>query len=109
MTQLNPTSFISSIESKPKLCEDFIGQKKRPLDSNTARESLVKFNIYYDSLSYKLSSETPQVNIVSLLASVGGNLSLFLGVSVFSLCEIVEVALEIYFIRFKSDRNKIVF
>ena len=109
MTQLNPTSFLSTIESRPKLWQDFVGQNKRPLDSNTARESLVKFNIYYDSLSYKLSSETPQVNVVSLLASVGGNLSLFLGVSVFSLCEMAEVALEIYFIKFKTDRNKIIF
>ena len=38
------------------------------------------------------------MNIVSLLASIGGNLSLFLGVSVFSLCEIIEVLIEIYFI-----------
>jgi len=34
-----------------------------------------------------------------MLASIGGNLGLFLGVSVFSLCEIVEVALEIYFVK----------
>jgi hypothetical protein len=44
------------------------------------------------------STESPKMNIVSLLASMGGNLSLFLGVSVFTLAEIVEVVIEIYFI-----------
>ena len=55
-------------------------------------------NIFYESLSYMESTESPKMNIVSLLASMGGNLSLFLGVSVFTLAEIVEVVIEIYFI-----------
>ena len=56
-------------------------------------------NIFYNSLSYDLSIESPQMDWVSLLASIGGNLSLFLGVSVFSLCELIEVGIEIYFIK----------
>jgi hypothetical protein len=37
-------------------------------------------------------------DLVSLLASIGGNLGLFLGMSVFSLAEIVEVIIEIVFV-----------
>jgi hypothetical protein len=37
------------------------------------------------------------MDLVALVASIGGHLSLFLGVSVFSLCELVEVALEVFF------------
>ena len=63
-----------------------------------AEKSFVNVYVYYESLNYAESSETPQMNVGQLLASIGGNLGLFLGVSVFSLCEIVEVLIEIYFI-----------
>jgi hypothetical protein len=45
------------------------------------------------------------MNIVALLASIGGNLGLFLGLSVFSLCEMIEVTMEIFF--FQNDFKKI--
>ena len=66
-------------------------------------------SIFYESLSYILSEETPRMDMVSLLASIGGNLGLFLGVSVFSLYEMVEVALEIFFIQkdLKKSSNQI--
>ena len=47
----------------------------------------------------------PLFDIVSLLGSIGGNLSLFLGVSVFSLCEIVEVIIEILIIEVKTVKT----
>jgi hypothetical protein len=47
-------------------------------------------------------TESPQMDIIALLASIGGNLGLFLGVSVFSLCELIVVFMEIYFIRAKG-------
>ena len=67
--------------------------------TNNAANSIVKVNIFYDSMSYELSTESPKMDIVSVLASIGGNLGLFLGVSVFSLCELIEVAIEIYFVK----------
>ena len=36
------------------------------------------------------------MDFVSLLASIGGNLSLFLGVSFFSLFEVVDVLVEMF-------------
>ena len=45
------------------------------------------------------------MNFVSLLANIGGNLGLFLGVSVFSLCEIVEIFIEIFFIKKIQTQN----
>ena len=71
----------------------------------TASESFVSLNIFYDSLSYIRTSESPQMNVVALLASIGGNLGLFLGVSVFSLCELIEVFIEVFYIFY--GKNKI--
>ena len=60
-------------------------------------KSLVQAHIFYQSLSYTLTTESPQWDAISLFGSIGGNLGLFLGMSVFSLCELVEVAVEIFF------------
>jgi hypothetical protein len=40
---------------------------------------------------------------VYLLGSIGGNLGLFLGISVFSICEVVQVVIEIIFV-FKQQK-----
>ncbi len=56
-------------------------------------------------MSYELSTESPKMDIVSMLASIGGNLGLFLGVSVFSLCELVEVAIEVYHVKQAKNFN----
>jgi hypothetical protein len=37
------------------------------------------------------------MNIISLLADIGGNLSLFLGISLFSFIEFFELLFEIYY------------
>jgi hypothetical protein len=86
--------FISKIKNNPNLAKDFIN---RTIDKATAKYSFVLVKVFYDSLSFTLTTETPQMDIVSLFASIGGNLGLFLGVSVFSLCEIFEVILQINF------------
>ena len=86
--------YLSRIKNS-NLSTDFIN---RTIDVVTVEKSIVHVNIFYESLSYTETTESSQMNIVSLLASIGGNLSLFLGVSVFSLCEIIELVIRIYFI-----------
>jgi hypothetical protein len=92
--QLIGEQYTSILRNNSNLALDFIN---RTIDATTARESFARVFIFYDSLSYTQTTESPQMNAVSLLGSIGGNLSLFLGVSFFSLCEIVEVVIEIYF------------
>ena len=98
---LNGYNYISTIKNNSNLALDFIN---RTLDATNAANSIVWMNIYYDSLTYTLSEESPQWNAVSLLGSIGGNLGLFLGVSFFSISEIIEVSLEILF-SLRKKRN----
>jgi hypothetical protein len=84
--------FLSKIEKNPNLSCDFINRS-----INDGHNS-AGVNIFYSSLSYKSTTESPQTNTISLLASIGGNLSLFLGVSMFSLCELIEVLIELFYI-----------
>ena len=86
--------YLKNIQHNENLRADFV---TRPLDIIMAGESVTSLNIYYDSLSYLLSTESPQLDIIGLLASIGGNLGLFLGVSVLSVCELFELLIEISF------------
>ena len=84
------------------MTRDFVN---RTLDSNSAKESVVRMTVYNDSLSYTLSTESPKMDIVSLLANIGGNLGLFMGVSMFSLCELLEVLIEIFTTKFHCSKD----
>ena len=95
--------YINHIIQHPNILDDF---NNKSIDANKASQSVSFLNIYYDSLSYKLSNESPQMDIVSLLASIGGNLSLFLGVSVFSLSEVIEILIEICLLLREKIRSK---
>ena len=90
-------SYVDFIKSNSNLSADFL---LREITPNVAKDSFVSVKIFYDSLSYQMSSESPQMDILSLIASIGGNLGLFLSVNLFSLCEIVCTLIEIYFFKF---------
>jgi hypothetical protein len=95
--QLMPDIYVNLLKNNPNLRADFIN---RSLDNeNVVLQSIVKLNIFYDSLSYTISTETPQMDIVSLLGNIGGNLGLFMGVCLFSLGEMVVVLVELIFFK----------
>jgi hypothetical protein len=103
---INGNKYVNHIMHNPNLLQDFTSKS---VDANTAKESVSYLNIYYESLSYKLSYESPKMTMFTLLASIGGNLSLFLGISVFSLCELIQLFIECYFMkRVKVEVKKIV-
>jgi hypothetical protein len=98
--QMNNAHYNQYIPLIPNIANDFIN---RTLDATLSFAGVI---VYYDSLMYRESIESPQMSIASLLGSIGGNLGLFLGVSVFSLCEVIEVFMEIIFII--KNRNRVV-
>ena len=95
--ELGSKYFFDYLKTNTKLNGDFLQTK---LDLEMARKSFVGLNIFYKSLSYEISTESPQTDLIWLLASIGGYLGLFLGVSVFSLFEPFVVLIEIFFIKF---------
>ena len=94
--------YADSILQNKNLTADFVTVQ---VDWRTATESVVALNIFYDSLAFTMSSESAKMNVVSLLAAIGGNLGLFLGVSLFSVGELVIVLLEAWFVLW--ERKKI--
>jgi len=64
----------------------------------TVKSSVMAINIFYQDLSYSEVSQIPKSTTADILASVGGNLGLFLGISLLTLIEGVNVILGSVFI-----------
>ena len=94
--QLTGEKYIEFINANEVLKNDFVTQT---VDKTTAKDSMVCVSVFYDTFAYLYTKDTPQMDIVSLLANIGGNLGLFLGVSLFSMWEVIDVLIEVYFIK----------
>jgi len=98
--------YVNTIKSKPSLAEDFLNVSS--IDATRAKNSIVRIYVLYESLGYIESVEMAQTgSVLTLAANIGGILSLFLGVSVLSLFEFIEVLIEIYFLFKKKKVNPI--
>ena len=91
------------INENENLKNDFV---KASIDSETAKQSVVRLTIFSDMLSYTLSNEAPKMDVVSMFANIGGNLGLFLNIGFFSLGEIFVILIEIFYV-FKKEKKKI--
>jgi hypothetical protein len=58
--------------------------------------SLLAINIYYDELQYTVIDEQRKYEWIDLLASIGGSLGLFLGSSILSFMEVIEIFIRLF-------------
>ena len=59
------------------------------------QKSFLTLHIHYSELEYTLISEQPSLSAIDLIANIGGSLGLFIGISLLSFLEIVEILIEI--------------
>ena len=90
------------LSSNSNLSSDFVTSF---VDKEKAAQSIVGLNVFYKTLSYDMSNESPQITLVVLFANIGGYLGLFLGMSVFSIFEPFIIGTEILFIKFGQHRK----
>ena len=57
----------------------------------------VQFMVYYDSLSYTSSVESPKITLENLIGMIGGHLNVFLGISLLSFIELFDFLLVLAF------------
>jgi hypothetical protein len=88
--------FYDYIQSNANLLSDYV---KANLTIATAKDSFTFTLVYYESMSYTLVTETPTMDLVALLANIGGTLGLFLGVSLLHVCEVIDVIIQIFLIK----------
>jgi len=66
------------------------------------KNSILKVNINYESLSYNYIRENAVMTVVDLLAYIGGQMGLFLGISFLSFIELFEIVIEMIYISLKK-------
>jgi uncharacterized membrane protein len=54
-------------------------------------------NIYYSSLAYTKISETQALKLDQLISAIGGNMGLFVGMSVLTICDFIQLILCIFY------------
>ena len=91
--RLIPNAFADYLNSNLNLSDDFSDSISR------ASESFVYIGISYRELAYEMSTESPQTDLIWLFVGIASYLGLFMGVSFFSICEIITTLIEVYFFK----------
>ncbi|XP_064649798.1 uncharacterized protein LOC135501567 [Lineus longissimus] len=84
-------------------CERYLEENK--LDGRFYRDNFLRIDLYFSELSYELIQQMPAYTIFDLLSDVGGSLGLFIGASVISAFELLDLFLFNYFKKRRS-RNE---
>lgn len=58
----------------------------------------IGIRVYYRQLKYTIISQTPKLDLFSLVSQIGDNFGLFWGISFLSFVELIEIFFEIIFI-----------
>ncbi|KAK6989353.1 amiloride-sensitive sodium channel subunit gamma-2, partial [Biomphalaria glabrata] len=69
-------------------------------------ENFLKLNIFYRDLNYEELAEQPNYEIFQLLSDFGGTMGLWIGLSVLSLFEIINVIAELLYCLICNRRHK---
>ena len=72
---------------------------------NIFKKQLVSINVYFSDLRYTEITETPSMTIIDLFANIGGTVGLFVGISVLSFVEIIEIIIEVIIIYFEKRKE----
>ena len=59
------------------------------------RKNILSLNVFYDDFDEMVVSEVPKTTVQDLIGIIGGNFGLFLGISILSFAELIEVLIEV--------------
>ncbi len=102
MNQFCTEPYVDLIRERKNFLSKYDNQTLSP---ESIKSNLVKVNIYYDSLSYTQITESAKMNKVSLLASIGGFMGMFLGMSLMTFVEILDIVVRLILHKITSGLN----
>ena len=73
------------------------GINKTNLTYYDYKDNFVYLNVFYPYMRYTEIYELPKVTLADLFANIGGSMGIFLGFSVFSIIELLELLLQIIY------------
>jgi hypothetical protein len=99
------TRFIRELRKHPNVISKY--QDISLVTDEQISNSVIMLDIYFESLTYTEIAEVPVFTIINLISNIGGTLGLFLGLSLLSFIEIVELFFNILMNEFNSKVNSI--
>ncbi|RNA30566.1 amiloride-sensitive sodium channel subunit beta [Brachionus plicatilis] len=110
-TMFNSVATFPTISYASYLLLDESFRSKFPYENismNQVKESVLSFNVYFNTDFNQMIEEVPELDGLSLLGNLGGQLGLFLGVSVLTFAEIFEIIFELSILIFNTKvKNRI--
>jgi hypothetical protein len=67
------------------------------------KQKYLLLNVFYVNKEYTEMKEIPKISLIDLVSNLGGVVGVFLGLSIFTLIEIMELIIQLVFACFKSD------
>jgi hypothetical protein len=95
-------SYLQLIKRHPVVVSKFANQT-----DELVKSSVLRVLIYFNDLRYTQITESPSMTFLTLVSNIGGILGLFLGFSLLSLVEIIELMIELCLTFITRDFNKI--
>jgi hypothetical protein len=90
-----PTEWYTDQLHKSKSFKQVLYHNKlnpnKMLSFSELQQSILMLDVHYDDLMYESVDETPAITLESLISYIGGTLGLFIGISLLSICELVEL------------------
>lgn len=70
-------------------------ENRSDVSLNELRESILAVNIFYEHLKQTEITENESISLDGLIGSIGGTLGLFLGISLLSFFELIDLLVQI--------------
>jgi amiloride-sensitive sodium channel subunit alpha len=71
---------------------------------NLYQENFLSLNVYLSNNKYTQITEIPKISLIDLISSIGGSIGIFLGLSIFSLIEVLELFFQVIIITIFKKR-----
>ncbi|XP_045176235.2 FMRFamide-activated amiloride-sensitive sodium channel-like [Mercenaria mercenaria] len=91
-----------NLTSLAKACKQ-VDAKNQQFDYDRYRNNFVRVIIYFEDLNYQKITEEPFYTTVRFICDIGGAMGLFIGVSILSLFEVLQLILEL--VLYLKDRK----
>lgn len=73
---------------------------------SSLKNTILMVNVYFEQMFYYETLEEPKVKLDTLIATIGGHFGLFLGVTILTFVELVEIIFNLIYISIKSKFKK---
>ena len=101
---MTSSKFPTDSYAQALLKDPFINIPISNITPENIEKEIASLYVYFDELKYIMTDQIPKMETANLISSIGGNLGLFLGLSICSFMELFEL---ICLLVKNSRKNKI--